>query len=133
MKNGDGAAPENFTTIAQVEECDFNDSKWTVNKVTSADNVDKSERKAPTLLDEGTCTVSILWNPNDATHQQLWNAYRAGAEKNFKVVNPGGLGTKSFPGIIVSLDPGKKTLDKPTKYTCKIDLSGPLVESIPGA
>lgn len=129
---GDGATPENFTTISQVDSCDFSGSKVDTEEVTSADNTDGVKRHTDRLQDFGECTVEIMWNPNDATHQQLHAAWIARGSHNFKRINAGGFGTKTFTGIITALDE-KQTLDKGTKRTCKIKLSGLPTFSVAGA
>jgi hypothetical protein len=129
---GDGATPENFTTISQTQSCDFGGSKVETEPVTSADNTDGIIRKSDRLQDEGQCSGEILWNPLDASHQQLWNAFRARGEHNFKRINPGGFGTRSFTGIITSLDI-KQVLNKSTMASFKIDISEPIATSVAGA
>lgn len=127
----DGASV-NYTTVNQVDSCDFSGSKVDVEDVTSADNTDGYKRKQDRLADAGQCQAEILWNPNDATHQQLWNAYISRGRRDFKRINAGGLGTRAFTGIITSMDE-KQTIDKATKMTVKIDISGPITETIAGA
>lgn len=126
---GDGHTPtENFTTINQVLDVDFTGSKVDVQDVTNADNTDGVRRYTSTLFNPGTCTVNILWNTQDATHQQLQALFLAKGAHNFKRINAGGFGTRSFTGIIESLDI-KEVLDKPTQAALKIQLSGPYVDA----
>jgi hypothetical protein len=130
---GDGATPtEGFTTISQVESVDFSGSKRAIETVTSADNTDSADRKAGRTKDWGTCSVSYWLNPNDPTHQQFENA-DDGLPHNFKCVNPGGLGTRSFTGIVETISDHKLELAKGTKVTAKIAISGPITFSIPAA
>jgi hypothetical protein len=130
---GDGATPtEGFTTINQVKSVDFSGSKLDVEEVTSADNTDGIKRHVDRLQDFGECSVEILWNPNDTTHQQLHNAWIAKGTHNFKRINTSGFGTKLFAGIITSFDE-KQALDKATIKSCKIKLNGAPTFSIPGA
>jgi hypothetical protein len=132
LQIGDGATPENFTTISQVQTCDFGGEKVEVDTVTSADNTDGVIRKQDRLLDEGQCSGEIIWNPNDASHQQFWTAWRARGKHNFKRINPGGFGTRSFTGIIVGASL-KQTLNKATMCAYKIDISDPVTSTVPGA
>lgn len=127
---GDGHTPtENFTTINQVVDVDFSGSKVDTVDVTTADNTDSTKRFKDTLFDPGDCSITIMWNPQDATHQQLQAAFLARGSHNFKRINPGSFGTRSFTGIITALDLGKETLDKPVQTTCKVKLSGPYVDA----
>lgn len=132
LQIGDGGSPENFTTISQVQSCDFGGEKVETDPVTSADNTDGIIRKTDRLQDEGQCSGEILWNPSDASHQQFWNAWRARGTHNFKRINVGGFGTRSFPGIITSASI-KQTLNKATMLSYKIDIAGPIATTIPGA
>jgi hypothetical protein len=126
---GDGHTPtENFTTMTQVLDVDFTGSKVDVQDVTSADNTDGVRRYKDTLFNPGTATVNILWNQTDATHAQLQAAFIARGSHNFKRINPGTFGTRSFTGIIESIDI-KEVLDKPTQAAIKIQLSGPYVDA----
>jgi hypothetical protein len=129
---GDGATPENFTTISQVQSCDFSGSKVATDDVTSADNTDGIIRKTDRLMDEGQCSGEIIWNPTDASHQQLSAAYRARGTHNFKRINPGGFGTRALTGIITSLDV-KQTLTKASMASFKIDISDPITQTVAGA
>jgi hypothetical protein len=132
LQIGDGATPENFTTISQVQSCDFGGDKVETDTVTSADNTDATVRKTDRLFDPGQCSGEIIWNPNDASHQQLWNAYIARGTHNFKRINPGGFGTRAFPAIITGL-PIKQTLNKATMASFKLEIAGPITTTIPGA
>ena len=129
---GDGATPEVFTTIAQVDSCDFSGSKVDTEDVTSADNTDGVRRYSDRLQDFGECTVEFWWDPTNPVHQQFHSAWIARGTHNFKRVNPGAFGTRSFSGIITSFDE-KQVIDKGTKKSVKIKLSGLPTFSIPGA
>lgn len=126
---GNGANPEVFTTISQVKEVDFSGTKWENPEVTSADNTDSVRRYTGTLFDPGTVTVTIHWNPEDATHQQLQAQTIAGGTHNFKRINPGGFGTRTFSGLYEGSVDIKQSIDKPTEGVVKIKLSGPFVDS----
>jgi hypothetical protein len=129
---GDKANTENFTTINQVEAVDFSGSKRDTEEVTSADNTDTFKRYAGRLEEPGTCTVSIWWNPNDATHQSMANA-NDGTVWDFKCINPGGFGTRSFSALIETIFDHKLELGKGTLKNIKLKLSGPITSSIVGA
>lgn len=131
MGSGDGP-PETFTLLTQVDNVDFSGSKRAIEPVTSADNTDSADRKAGRTKDWGTCSVSYWLNPVDPTHQQFANL-DDGQPHNFQVINPGGLGQRSFAGIIETGSDHKLELAKGTKVTAKIAISGPIAFSIPAA
>lgn len=120
-----------FTAISQVTDVDESGSKWDTPDITSADNTDGVKRQQTTLFTPGTISVSILWNPQDASHIALKSTYLAGGTHNFKRILPGSFsgGTRSFQGQITELNPGKQSLDKPTTATLKVMISGPYTDS----
>src|ERR1700743_762370 len=121
---GNGGSPtETFTTISQVTAVDFGSYKADTIDVTTADNTDGFRRFSGTLQDPGDVSVTLLYNPNDATHAALLAARNAG-NHNFKEVVPNFL-TRSWNGVITSWEE-KLTLDKATEVTLKIKISGPL-------
>lgn len=129
---GDGAGSESFTTISQVQSVDFGGSKRDTEDITSADNTDSFKRFTGRLQDPGTCTVGIWWNPNDTTHQLLANA-DDGLPHDFKCINPGGFGTRSFAAIVETVRDQKLELGKGNMKTIKLKLTGPVTATVPGA
>jgi len=129
---GDGATPENFTNIDQVQDCDFSSDKVDTEDVTTADNTDGTKRFTDREFDPGEFSATILWNPQNASHQQLNAAYLARGSHNFKRINPGGFGTRAFSGIIVSLSL-KQNQSKGTVASLKVKLSGPYTQTVAGA
>jgi hypothetical protein len=127
--NGTG---EQFTTVSQVQNVDFGSSKRATEDVTSADNTDSVQRFAGRLKDPGMATVTILWNPNDVTHQGL-AALDDGAAHNFQCINPGGNGTRRFAGIVETGDDHKLEINKGTIQSVKIKISGPVIHTLAGA
>ncbi len=122
---GNGASPEVFTAITQVHAVDFSGEKRDTQKVTTADNTDGVDRFVGTTKDPGDASVDLIWNPADTTHQSLQTA-SDGLAHNFKRVI--GSHTRSFAGIITSLT-FKEEIDKPTKASLKIKITGPITES----
>lgn len=119
-----------FTTISQVKSVDFDSAKATTTNVTSADNTDATERFVKTAHNPGDCSVIIIYNENDTTHQALWTAFnQQGSLATHKFKNiPVGQLTDSFEGIISSWSV-KQTLDKDAELTLKITISGPVTKA----
>jgi hypothetical protein len=128
---GDGATPENFTLVNQVESVDEGGNKIDIEEVTSADNTDRYKRKAGRLEDPGTVAAVILWNPTDPTHQGLM-ALKDGQPHNFKVINPGAFGQRFFSAIIESATDQKLELNKGTRRTVKLAVNGPVTFTVGG-
>ena len=117
-----------FSTISQVKSVDFSGFKANTVDVTSANNTDGIARFVATTQDHGECSVAIVYNPADTTHQAFRAASLAqgtAATHNFKLINPTGFLTYSFQGIITGFDT-KISLEKETDLTVKIKISGPL-------
>jgi hypothetical protein len=126
--NQDGP-PETFTPITQVQSVDFSGSKRATEDVTSADNTDTIQRFAGRLKDPGSVSVAVLWNPNDPTHIQL-QAADDGLAHDFKCINPGGFGSRSFSAIVETVSDQKLELNKGTIRTIKLKQTGPVTPTV---
>lgn len=119
-----------FLPITQVKSVDFDSAKATATNVTSADNTDGTERFVKTMHNSGDCTVVIIYNENDTTHQALWTAFnQQGSLATHKYKSqPVSQLTDSFEGIISSWSV-KQTIDKDAELTIKITISGPVTKA----
>jgi dihydroorotase len=119
-----------YTPIAQVKSVDMSGAKATTVNVSTADNTDATERFVKTQHNPGECTVVVIYNTNDTTHQALRTAFNQQgslATHKFKSAPQGQL-TDSFEGVISSWDV-KQTIDKDTELTIKITISGPVAQA----
>ncbi len=119
---GNGGSPETFTAITQVTAVDFSGDKRATQKITTADNTDGFERFIGTLRDAGEVQVDLLWNPADTSHQLLITNNDGNLHNMKRVI---GTHITSWAGIVTSLT-FKEEIDKPTKATYKIKISGPI-------
>jgi len=125
LKVGDGGTPtEIFTAIPEIQTVEFTGSKVDTVDVTHAQSPNRVREFIATLVDEGECSFTANFLPQDPIQQSLQAIKLSAALKNWQVVLPpvpGG--TFSFLGIINSLD---KNLDftKEAKLTGKIKISG---------
>lgn len=126
-----GLAPS-ATTVPQVDDVDFSGSKRAMETVTSADNTDGADRKSGRTKDWGTCKVTFWFNPNDPVHQQF-SALDDGNEHPFTVVNAVGFGSKTFNAVVEVFYDHKMVINKGTKKTVTLAISGPVTSSLPGA
>lgn len=92
LKMGDGASPENFTTIAEV----YNIDGWSLERdmidATSFDSGDDREYIGG-IRDVGEMNASVHLVPDDPTHNAatgFLRAYLDGVAKNLRVVWPNG-------------------------------------------
>jgi len=102
LKMGDGASPENFTTVAEVISSPVPDMKGKKEDATSQDSAGWAENLI-TLLDGGSIPVKVNWLPSNATQDNVTGvlaAFLNKTKKNWKVVLPNTLKTFSFAATI---------------------------------
>jgi predicted secreted protein len=123
LKIGNGATPEIFTPIPEVQLVDFTGSKVDIVDVTHAQSPNRVREYIGTLIDEGECSFTANFLPTDPIQQSLQTIKVSAAVRNWQVVLPSALGTFSFAGLLNSLD---KNLDfsKEAKLTGKIKVTG---------
>lgn len=125
VKVGDGATPENFTPISEVQTASFGSAKVDTIDVTHAQSPNRRREFIGTLIDSGELSFTANYIPQDGSQLNLQALMDAAQLKNWKVVLPSSLGTFSFAGLIQTID---RNLDfsKEAKLTCKIKISGPI-------
>ncbi len=109
LKIGDGATPENFTTIAEVKDIKGPGLKLNTEDVTSHDSTDGWEEKIATTLAAGNVTFDINLAPASATHglttgllYDMVNRMR----RNFQLVFPNvGATTWTIPAFVAEFSP----------------------------
>jgi hypothetical protein len=90
LKRGDGATPENFTTVANAKDITGPGMKPSFEDVTthSSAAAGKFMEWLPTLIDGGDVKCDILWDPTDVTHQGLHTDQTGQVKRNFQLVFP---------------------------------------------
>lgn len=116
-----------YTPIEGVTGADFGS-----NKVDALDNTDMGTSGTTRtyiggLENPGDLSVKMNVIPADSSQAALFTA-KDGTVHNFKVIYPGAVRTRTFSGIITSIDESVPD-DKLPTYTCKIQVSGPIVNS----
>lgn len=102
LKVGDGATPENFTTILHVQDITCPPLKSNTEDATSHDSPGGWVENKPTLLDGGEVKFGILYVPGAATHNAttgLIADLTARTLRNFQLVYPSAT-TWSFAGYV---------------------------------
>jgi len=121
LKMGDGATPETFSTIVEVNE--INPPEITL-KTDDATHHGSGgwEEVIATLLSGGEISAKVNWIPTDATHNESTGFYAAminRTKKNWKVVLPDSTKTFAFAAYVTKSKLGTP-LDK--KMTAEITL-----------
>jgi len=125
LKIGDGADPEVFTTVGEVQSISgpsFEIQEVDVTTHGSAAAGSYMESR-PTLIDPGSVEFDINYVPDDATHIAIRTAALAKTVKNWKLELPGAVQTISFSGYIKSM-PLEFPIDDVIKQKISVRLTG---------
>jgi len=93
LLRGDGADPENFTPIAEVQDIKPPSLGADTEEVTHQGSTDGWKEYIVTLLDAGEVSFDINFIPTEATHNAsagLMADFAARTKRNWKVVFPDG-------------------------------------------
>lgn len=91
VKMGDGATPENFTTIAELGDIDL--PEWGNEKEEVTVQTTAARRRAyrATLAKDGSVGFKVNWVPGDPTHDRVTGLLalaESGETQNFQIVLP---------------------------------------------
>jgi len=127
LKVGDGASPENFTTVTMVTKLTNPSTKFELLDVTSHDAAGPPFYKQflVGLFDGGNLTFEVNWRAGDDTHNDLQEDNAAGTLRNLKVVFPDTpLNTASFSAYIEDFPAVNADVGKPLTATGRIKIVG---------
>lgn len=109
LKMGDGATPENFTTVAEVRDITAGGITVQMEDVTNMDSPDAWVEKIATVLSYDDITFGINYKPTGATHNAATGLVYAAANrlrKNFQLVFPdAGSTTWTLPAYVAGFKP----------------------------
>lgn len=90
LKIGDGASPENFTTVAEVKDITGPDIKTDFEDVTTHDSAAAGNFKEwlATLQDGGEVKAEVHWVPTDTTHIRIQTDQTNRVLRNYQIVWP---------------------------------------------
>jgi len=115
-----------FTVIAQRASIDGPDAKVGSQKTTDLDSTVEEYR--PTLPDPGELSMSLWWDPSQATHELLTTLWTTPTIEAWKVTYANALPSVcTFNGFLVGFKPGGMTPDGYLTAEVKIQLTGPIV------
>jgi predicted secreted protein len=108
LKQGNGAATEVFTTIAEVRDIGLGLSVDPVD-VTNHGSTNAWRERIAGLKDGGEVSFDVNWIPTDATHDAttgVLNDMENGTARNFQIVFPDPSSTTwSFTAIVTAFNP----------------------------
>lgn len=88
LKLGDGASPENFTTVPEMMKLSGPAVKFDLLDVTSHDSVGFFREYIPGLADGDNIAGDMNWRPSNAVHISLRTDSYARTLRNFEMVFP---------------------------------------------
>lgn len=136
LQMGDGAVPEVFTTVAEVQDIDGPDSETGTHDVTHQTSPQAIREFIAGLTDPGGVTFPVNFLPDNATHDSstgLIAAQRARTLKNFRLVwNQFTPGERcAFKALVTRVAP-KSPVDGPLTADVSLKVSGlPTFEPVP--
>jgi len=126
---GDGATPEVFSTVAEVQDIDLPEIKAQYEDATSHDSAGWEESIA-TILSGGEPGFKVNWIPGGATHDETTGVLAAAlnrTKKNWKIVLPNTAKTFAFAAYISFK--GSAPVKGKLESECKLKISGPVTVS----
>jgi len=106
LKRGDGADPEEFTPIAEVQDIRPPSLGADTEEVTHQESPDGWREYIVTLLDGGEVSFDLNFIPTNATHNAssgLLKDYSARQKRNYQVVFPDGT-TWEFAALVTNFE-----------------------------
>lgn len=105
FKIGNGGGPETFTTVAQVRTIGGPSLTAETIDVSTHDGAGYREFVA-SLIDPGEVTLEIVWDPDAATHDSMFDDLVARTLRNVQIVWPDATSTTwSFAGQFTRFEP----------------------------
>lgn len=130
LKRGDGAAPEVFTTVAEIVS--LKPPSLSRNEVDVSNHNEGQEAKILGMLRKSAVTGTCNLLPTDATHGAsaggMMGDILNNTKSNWRITYPPlGLPHDTFPGRIQLFEPQEVTTDAPLQFAFAITLDGPIV------
>ncbi len=127
FQRGDGATPENFTTVSEQVKIDGPTEKADTADVTNMDSPNNYREYISTLLEGGEVQLEMNYIPGSASQQGLRSDYTGRQRRNFKILVPDGSGgtaaTWSFAAVVTEMTRAYE-VDKAMRQTVKLKVSG---------
>lgn len=116
IKRGDGASPENFTTIAEVVNITGPALKVKVVDTTNHSSPGAFTENVVSTIDVGSIKLNVNWIPDNATHSYIAGLLKdltSRLERNFQLVFPNVAHTTwLLPCYVIGFDPKAPVVGK---------------------
>lgn len=127
LKAGDGGAPENFVTVAEIVS--LKPPVLSRNEVDVSNHNEGQEAKILGMLRKGQCTGTLNWLPTNATHGDTGQGILAdmlqNRKRNWRIeYPPAGLPKWTFPGRVQLFDPQDVTVDAAMQVAFGLTIDG---------
>lgn len=101
LQRGDGATPENFTTVGEVLSITGPNLALNIVDATHMESPGATQEFIPGLIDPGTITMNLAFVPSNTTQSNLVTDLKNRTKRNFQIVFPDtGTTTWSFAGYV---------------------------------
>ena len=115
-----------YTGISQVQK--ITPPSGEMGTVETTHLLSSAKEYMSTILDGGELTFTIEWDPSDATHQELWSAFKSGATRSWQTVfNDAGNATVAHDGIITGFPWDEADVESVITIPITIKISGDIV------
>lgn len=124
----------NFTLIGQVKMVSFSGPKSNYDSTTNLSSPGAVDEYAPTTIDPGTATLTVVWNQVDAGQTMLDAQFYAQALCTFKVTYPPQTGltngpVKTFNAYVAENGLPSLDITKATEYSVQLKINGVITET----
>lgn len=106
LQRSDMASSPSFTEIANVSNISGPSTSRNTYDVTSHDQTDSWMEFIGGLKDGGEISLDLNWDPDQATHADLYDDYQDTDPRDYKIVLPSNIAEWSFEAILTAFEPG---------------------------
>lgn len=130
LKAGDGATPEVFTTVAEIQT--LKPPSLMRNEIDVSTHNVGEEEKILGMLRKGQVTGTLNWVPTNATQSStagIMADILANTERNWRITfPPSGLPHWTFAGAVQLIDPQEVTVDTPLQIAFALTINGAITQ-----
>lgn len=119
----EGTPAGTYTDVAHVAKITPPQPSRDVAEVDDLDPVDEVKKKLPGLIDAGEVSLTLNFDPADATQTALEGDFYSGATKNYRILLPNGWAF-TFPGFVSTWSPGEISAGDVLQADVTITLQG---------
>lgn len=127
LKAGDGASPENFTTVAEIVS--LKPPALTRKEIEVSTHNEGVDAKILGMLRRGPVTAKLNWIPADPTHSDqpggIYGDFLNNVKRNWRITYPpSGFPYDTFAARVSQIDPQDVTTDAALQITVVLTIDG---------